>query len=232
MTEILGPVTGPRAVRSFVRREGRLTPAQSDALERLWPRYGLEPQRRVLDLDATFGRAAPRVLEIGFGTGEHLLSRAAAEPQHDFIGIEVHRPGVGRLLREAEIAGLENLRVSMTDAVEVLREALPPAAVDELVLYFPDPWPKKRHHKRRIVQPAFAALAAQVLKPGGLWRLATDWADYAEQMREVLDATAEFVTLADAGGYVARPDSRPPTRFERRGERLGHAVFDLAYRRR
>jgi len=228
------PVADPglRSVRSFVRREGRLTPAQADALERLWPRYGIDAQSVPLDLDSVFGRNASRVLEVGFGAGEHLLARAIAEPQHDFIGIEVHRPGVGRLLREAEAAGLDNLRVSTTDAVEVLREALPPASVDELVLYFPDPWPKKRHHKRRIVQPPFVALVARVLRPGGLWRLATDWADYAQQMREVLDAAPGFVSLADAGGFVTRPDSRPPTRFERRGERLGHAVFDLAYRRR
>lgn len=220
-----------RAVRSFVRREGRLTPAQADALARLWPRYGIEPPAVPLDLDTVFGRSAARVLEIGFGAGEHLLARAMAEPQRDFIGVEVHRPGVGRLLREAEIAGLGNLRIAVADAVEVLRDWLLPATLDELVLYFPDPWPKKRHHKRRLVQPAFARLAARVLKPGGLWRLATDWADYAQHMREVLDVAPEFESLADgATGYVARPDSRPPTRFEQRGERLGHAVFDLAYR--
>lgn len=222
-----------RHVRSFVRREGRLTPAQADALDRLWPRYGIEPPAAPLALDALFSRSAPRMLEIGFGAGEHLLARAAAEPQHDFIGIEVHRPGVGRLLREAEIAGLDNLRVAVSDAVEVLRDWLLPASLDELVLYFPDPWPKKRHHKRRLVQPEFSRLAARVLKPGGLWRLATDWADYAQHMREVLDAAPEFESLGEGGtGYVTRPGSRPPTRFERRGERLGHAVFDLAYRRR
>lgn len=220
-----------RHIRSFVRREGRLTPAQFDALERLWPRYGIELPSAPLELDTLFGRRAPRVLEIGFGAGEHLLARAAAEPQHDFIGIEVHRPGVGRLLREAENAGLGNLRVAAADAVEVLRDGVPAAALDELVLYFPDPWSKKRHHKRRLVQPEFAALAARVLKPGGVWRLATDWADYAEHMRAVLDAAPDFENLAGAAGYVERPGSRPPTRFERRGERLGHAVFDLLYRR-
>lgn len=220
-----------RHIRSFVRREGRLTPAQSGALARLWPRYGLESPSAPLDLDVVFGRAAPRVLEIGFGAGEHLLARAVAEPQQDFIGVEVHRPGVGRLLREAEIADLGNLRIATADAVEVLRDWLLPATLDELVLYFPDPWPKKRHHKRRLVQPEFAALAARVLKPDGVWRLATDWANYAEHMREVLDVTPDFENLAGVDGYVERPDSRPPTRFERRGERLGHAVFDLLYRR-
>ncbi len=224
-----------RHIRSYVRREGRLTPAQSDALERLWPRYGIDapptPSAQPLNLDVVFGRAAPRVLEIGFGSGEHLLARALAEVQRDFIGIEVHRPGVGSLLRQADLARLNNLRIARIDAVEVLRDWLPASSLDELVLYFPDPWSKKRHHKRRLVQPEFAALVARVLKPGGLWRLATDWADYAEHMLAVLDVAPDFENLAGAGTYAARPGSRPPTRFERRGERLGHAVFDLLYRR-
>jgi tRNA (guanine-N(7)-)-methyltransferase (EC 2.1.1.33) len=221
-----------RPIRSFVRREGRLTPAQASALATLLPRYGVPTGDGPLDLDALFGRRAPRVLEIGFGAGEQLLARAAAEPQHDFLGIEVHRPGIGRLLHEAERLDLGNLRVAGEDAVELLRRRLPAASITELLLYFPDPWPKKRHHKRRIVQPEFAALVARALPAGGLWRLATDWADYAAQMREVLDAAPDFVNAGDADGYATRPDSRPPTRFERRGERLGHAVFDLLYRRR
>lgn len=220
-----------RGVRSFVRREGRLTPAQSEALEKYWPLYGIDSCGS-LDLDMLFGRRTSRVLEVGFGSGEHLLARALAEPECDFLGIEVHRPGVGRLLREANAAGVQNLRIVVDDAVEVLRDQMPPAAIDELVLYFPDPWPKKRHHKRRLVQSGFVQLVARILKAGGLWRLATDWPDYAFSIRSLLDGSPEFDNEAGTLGYVERPSSRPMTRFERRGERLGHSVFDLAYRRR
>ncbi|MDE2149857.1 MAG: tRNA (guanosine(46)-N7)-methyltransferase TrmB [Gammaproteobacteria bacterium] len=222
-----------RAVRSFVRRDGRTTPAQARALARLWPRYGIDPPAAPpLDLDAVFGRRAPRVCEIGFGNGEHLRLRAAAQPEQDFLGVEVHRPGAGRLLRELEAAGLANVRVACHDAVEVLGEWLAPESLDELILYFPDPWPKKRHHKRRLVQPGFARLAATRLKLDGAWRLATDWADYARQMREALDAEPLLMNLGGADGCCQRPPTRLPTRFEQRGQRLGHAVFDLTYRRR
>lgn len=226
------PQLGARPIRSYVRREGRLTPAQADALERLWPRYGIQPPTGRLALDALFGRSARRVLEIGFGNGENLLARAAAAPQDDFIGIEVHRPGVGYLLRGLEQQGLSNVRVACHDAVELLQNGLAPATLDELLLYFPDPWPKKRHHKRRIVQPAFAALVAVRLKPGGLWRLATDWAAYAEHIAEVMAAAPAFENLAVDGGPVERPAHRPMTRFEKRGERRGHAVADFCFRRR
>lgn len=220
-----------REIRSFVRREGRMTDSQKRALDELWPRYGLAPPAAPLRLAQAFGREAPVVLEIGFGNGEHLLARAAAEPARDFVGVEVHRPGVGRVLNRAQAAGIGNLRVACHDAVEVLRDWLPARALAEIVVYFPDPWPKKRHHKRRLVQPAFAQLAASRLAPGGLLKLATDWADYARHMREVLDAEPALQNAAGAAGFVPRPDERPPTRFELRGQRLGHEVFDLVYRR-
>ncbi|MES2683615.1 MAG: tRNA (guanosine(46)-N7)-methyltransferase TrmB [Pseudomonadota bacterium] len=217
-----------REIRSFVRREGRITSSQQEALDTLWPRYGMDaPASGKHDLVALFGRKAPVVFEIGFGAGDALLFRAERAPEQNFIGVEVHRPGVGRVLNRAEKLGLDNLRVVCHDAVEVLRDWLAPESLDELILEFPDPWHKSRHHKRRIVQPAFAALAASRLKPGGLFRLATDWVPYAEHMREVLDVAPDF-----SGGEVERPESRPITRFEARGERLGHVNTDLLYRRR
>lgn len=219
------------SVRSYVCRDGRLTRAQSDALNRLWSRYGLATAG-LLDFDALFGRRSERILEVGFGDGEHLLARARSEPQSDFIGIDVYRPGAGRLLREAEMANLSNLRVLIGDAVYALRHQMPEAFLDEAVLYFPDPWPKKRHHKRRLVQPDFVQLIARALKPGGVWRLATDWADYALSIREILNSTPEFKSLGGPDGCVERPSTRPLTRFERRGKRLGHTVFDFAYLRR
>ena len=179
-----------------------------------------------MDLAALLGRDAPRVLEIGFGNGDHLLARAQAEPEKNFLGVEVHRPGAGRVLNRAAAADLRNLRVACHDAVEVLRDWLPERSLAEILVYFPDPWPKKRHHKRRLVSPAFAALAASRLTPGGVLKLATDWAHYAEQMRAVLDAEPLL-----AGGSVPRPADRPLTRFETRGMKLGHEVFDLVYRR-
>lgn len=223
-----------RAIRSFVLRQGRLTPGQQRALDQHWPRYGLDwpPPTRPLDFDQVFGRRAPRVLEIGFGNGEVLLAGALAEPQRDFIGIEVHRPGVGRLLREASAAGVTNLRVFNADAVEVLREGIAAAALDEVRIYFPDPWHKKRHHKRRLIQPGFVALLAGRLRPGGLVHLATDWQDYAEQMLAVMQASPDFDNLAADAGFSPRPQWRPPSHFERRGQRLGHGVWDLLYRRR
>ncbi|MBU6379603.1 MAG: tRNA (guanosine(46)-N7)-methyltransferase TrmB, partial [Gammaproteobacteria bacterium] len=183
----------PRRIRSFVLRAGRITAAQQRALETLWPRYGLEPplpSAAPLDLDAVFGRHAPRSLEIGFGNGDNLLALAAAHPERDFIGVEVHRAGVGHLLLCAEAAGLDNLRVICHDAVEVLEQAIAPAALDEVLILFPDPWHKKRHHKRRLVQPAFVALLASRLAPGGRLQLATDWEPYAQQMLEVVGASA------------------------------------------
>jgi len=198
----------------------------------LWPLWGVEFSPAPLDLDALFGRRASRVLEIGIGDGETLLALAAAHPGRDYLGIEVHRPGVGHCLLGIESRGLANVRLSSHDAVEVLEQQVPDASLDEALLYFPDPWPKKRHHKRRIVQPAFVELLARKLKPGGTFRLATDWAPYAEHMLEVLRASPSFTNASPNGDYVPRPDSRPQTKFERRGERLGHEVFDLAFTRK
>jgi tRNA (guanine-N7-)-methyltransferase len=219
-------------IRSFVRRGGRVTEAQRRALAELWPRFGVEYAPGLLDLDALFGRQAPRALEIGFGNGETLVELAARRPEADFIGIEVHPPGIGRCLLGIEAAALTNVRVIAHDAVEVLTQMIPDASLDEVLLYFPDPWPKKRHHKRRIVQPEFATLVARKLVPGGAWRLATDWAPYAQHMLEVLTAAPGFVNAAGAGGFVPRPESRPETKFERRGQRLGHEVFDLEFRKK
>jgi tRNA (guanine-N7-)-methyltransferase len=222
-----------RPIRSFVMRTGRMTTGQARALEDLWPRYGVEYSPATLSLDQVFGRHAPRTLEIGFGNGEHLASLATAHPERDYFGIEVHRPGVGHLLMLAEKNGLTNLRVSTHDAVEVLRDQVPPGSLDEVLLLFPDPWHKKRHHKRRLVQPPFVELVASRLASGGVFKLATDWENYAQQMLEVLSsAHALFENLSPTGDWMPRPDERAPTRFEKRGARLGHGVWDLAFRRR
>ena len=215
-------------MRSFVRREGRLTRGQARALERLWPAYGVVPEG-VLELDALFGRRAPRVLDIGFGDGEALVEMAAGDPQRDYLGAEVYRPGVGHCLLCAEAAELANLRVTPLDAVALLREHLPPASLDEVLILFPDPWPKKRHHKRRIVQPAVLDLLAGRLRGGGVLHLATDRADYAAWMLETLEADPRFTNLAGAGRFLPPPAPRPETKFERRGRELGHEVFDLRY---
>jgi len=226
------PMAPHRTIRSFVQRAGRITRAQERALVELWPRFGIEATATPVDLDAVFGRSAARVLEIGIGDGETLLAVAALHPERDFLGVEVHRPGLGHCLLGIESGGLTNVRLIAHDAVEVLERQLPDASLDEVLLYFPDPWPKKRHHKRRIVQPAFAELLATRLKPGGSFRLATDWAPYAEHMLEVLRASPSFSNASATGDYVPRPTSRPLTKFERRGERLGHEVFDLEFRRK
>ena len=220
-----------RAIRSFVVRAGRMTVAQERAWTELWPRYGIETGATPLDLAAVFGRAAPRTLEIGFGNGESLVALAAARPDRDYLGIEVHRPGVGHLLLRAEELGLANVRAICRDAVEVLQQCVAPGTLDEVLLYFPDPWPKKRHHKRRIVQPDFVSLVASRLRPGGTFRMATDWQPYAAHMLEVASSCEALRNESPDGGFVPRPDSRPVTRFERRGHRLGHGVWDLAFRR-
>ena len=219
-----------RSIRSFVARAGRMTVAQERAWRDLWPRYGLEGTDETLDLDAVFGRTAARTLEIGFGNGESLVALAQAHPDRDFLGIEVHRPGVGHLMLRAESLGLGNIRVACRDAVEVLSRQLRDASLEAVLLYFPDPWPKKRHHKRRILQPAFVELVASRLKSGGRFRLATDWQNYAEQMLAVAGGCALLENEFDAG-YAPRPDSRPLTRFETRGQRLGHEVWDLCFRK-
>lgn len=233
MSEANQPIpAGRRPVRSFVLRQGRLTPAQARALAQHGDRYLLAlpaDNEPALDLDAVFDRRAPRVLEIGFGNGDALLATASAEPDKDFIGIEVHGPGVGRLLKNAAEAGTGNLRVVQHDAVEVLEHALPPASLDEIRVFFPDPWPKKKHHKRRLIQPGFVALLHSRLRPGGRLHLATDWPPYAEHMLAVLSAAPGLRNLAGNGGFVPRPESRPLTHFEQRGLKLGHPVFDLLF---
>lgn len=218
-----------RGVRSFVIRAGRATAAQQRALDQLWPKYGIAFERKPLDFTATFDRTAPIMLEIGFGAGEALLAFAQSHPQLDCVGIEVHPPGVGHLLLGLEQAQLANVRVIMHDAVEVLEQQIAPASISLIHVFFPDPWPKKRHHKRRLIQPPFVALLARALRPDGVLRLATDWEPYAHHMREVIDASPEFENRAGKAGFVARPDDRPLTRFERRGQRLGHEVWDLEY---
>jgi tRNA (guanine-N7-)-methyltransferase len=221
----------PRAIRSFVTRSGRITVAQERALEELWPKYGLELGAGALALERIFGRRAPCIVEIGFGNGENLLSLASARPENDFLGIEVHRPGIGRLLLKLDELGLTNVRVIGHDAVEVFERHLAPASLDEVLILFPDPWPKKRHHKRRLVQGPFVATLADRLKPGAKLRLATDWEPYALEMLSTLAAEPRLSNLSPGGGFAPRPPARPATRFERRGEQLGHRVWDLAFSR-
>lgn len=237
MTDVFTPEFDPetgrplRQVRSFVLREGRLTRGQERALETQWPRFGIEYQAVDVAPATLFGREAPLVVEIGYGMGASLLAMAQAEPEKDFLGIEVHLPGVGALLLGVEETGLTNLRTLRHDAVEVLQHMLPDGCIDRLQLYFPDPWHKKRHHKRRIVQPDFVALLARKMKPGGLVHFATDWVPYAEWMLEILQAEPALANLSADGAFVARPAWRPHTKFEARGERLGHGVRDLLFRR-
>ncbi len=219
-----------RRIRSFVRREGRLTPGQQKALDELWPRFGLSVTGK-LDPVQAFERHAPLTLEIGFGNGGSLAAMAAAEPQSDFIGIEVHRPGVGHLLIELDERALDNVRIYCHDAVEVLDRCIPDGCLDRVLLFFPDPWPKRKHHKRRIVQPGFVERVARKLKTGGRFHMATDWEPYARHMLAVMQTATDFVNCNPAGKYSERPEYRPVTRFERRGQRLGHGVWDLVFRR-
>ncbi len=221
-----------RRIRSFVLRAGRTTAAQERALTELWPAYGIDLQSAPLDLAAVFGREAPRCMEIGFGAGEVIGALAQTQPHIDYLGIEVHRAGVGRLLLCAERCALKNLRVVCSDAVDVLRDHIADASFDEVLVFFPDPWHKKRHHKRRLIEASFVSLVAAKLRGGGTLRLATDWQAYAEQMLAVCNADPALQSLSPDLTYVPRPEFRPPTRFERRGERLGHGVWDLAYAKR
>jgi tRNA (guanine-N7-)-methyltransferase len=221
----------PRSIRSFVTRAGRITEAQQRALAQLWPKYGIEFAPETLEPLALYGRDAPRILEIGFGNGENLAALARAHPEQDFLGIEVHRPGLGRLLRTLESQQLTNVRLIGHDAVEVLAQQIASQWLQEILIFFPDPWPKKRHHKRRLLQGAFVQQLAERLAPGGVLRIATDWQPYALEMLATLAAVAQLQNLAADGTFVARPAERQPTRFERRGARLGHQVYDLAFRR-
>ena len=221
----------PRSIRSFVTRSGRITEAQQRALAQLWPKYGIEFASAPLVASALYGRDAPRTLEIGFGNGENLAALAQAHPERDFLGVEVHRPGVGRLLHGLESQQLTNVRLICHDAVEVLAQQIPAQWLQEILVFFPDPWPKKRHHKRRLIQGAFAELLAERLAPGGVLRIATDWQPYALEMLTTLECVVQLHHLAANGGFVPRPAERQPTRFEQRGTRLGHQVWDLAFRR-
>ncbi|MFE8033580.1 tRNA (guanosine(46)-N7)-methyltransferase TrmB [Thiohalocapsa marina] len=223
-----------RPVRSFVLREGRLTTGQARAFSELWPRFGVDRRpEQPLDLPALFGNGNPCVLEIGFGNGESLAKMAQSQPGRNFLGLEVHRPGVGHLLLEIERRELDNLRVMRADALELLRDGLAPGSLAAVQLFFPDPWPKKRHHKRRIVQPAFLRLVARALASGGTFHAATDWEPYAEHMLATLEAADTlFRNAAGRGRFSPRPPERPQTKFERRGEGLGHRVHDLIYIRR
>ncbi|MCE5234229.1 MAG: tRNA (guanosine(46)-N7)-methyltransferase TrmB [Mizugakiibacter sp.] len=225
------PEIHARRIRSFVLREGRITPAQQRAFDAHWARYGLDYAGAPRDFDAVFGRHAPRVLEIGFGNGEALAWAAAHDPARDFIGIEVHGPGVGRLMNTLAAQGSDNVRIYKHDAVEVLEHEIAPRALAEVRIWFPDPWPKKRHHKRRLIQPGFVALLASRVAPGGLLHLATDWADYAAHMQEVLETAPGWRNRLGTGRYAERPAWRIETHFERRGVRLGHGVWDLLYER-
>jgi len=220
-----------RKVRSFMRREGRLTEGQRRGLEEQWSTCGIEPGDAMLDLDAEFGRSASRILEIGFGMGESLAAMALAHPENDYLGIEVYRPGVGSLLRQVGENQSTNVRVISEDAVVVLAKMIPDGSLDRLQLFFPDPWHKKRHHKRRIVQPDFVALIYQKLKPGGVFHMATDWEAYAQHMMAVMSDAAGYENCVAIGEYAPRPELRPLTKFEQRGHRLGHGVWDLLFER-
>jgi len=216
-----------RPIRSFVLRQGRISNAQRRALADLLPVYGVPFSPAALDLDRVFGRAAPRILEIGFGMGETTATIAQQHPEKDFLGVEVHTPGVGSLLKRVAELHLKNVRVIQHDAVEVLRHMIPPAALDGVHIFFPDPWPKKRHHKRRLIQPPFLALLASRMKREATVHACTDWEDYAQQMLEVL--SAEPLLENTVSGYADRPHTRPQTKFERRGLELGHRVWDLVF---
>ena len=218
-----------RRIRSFVRREGRMTTGQKKAFDTLWSVYGLDPGETLADIHAPFGRQAPVVLEIGFGMGGSLAQQAAEQPHIDFIGIEVHRPGVGHLLSLIGAQALTNVRLYCADAVEVLNHCIPNESLSGVQVFFPDPWPKKRHHKRRLIQTPFVQLLAAKLQARGTLHLATDWENYAEHMLQVMNSCAEYANTSTDGLFVKRPASRPLTKFESRGQRLGHGVWDLVF---
>ncbi|AIR06012.1 MULTISPECIES: tRNA (guanosine(46)-N7)-methyltransferase TrmB [Cedecea] len=220
-----------RRIRSFVRRQGRLTKGQQHALDNYWPVMGVEFQAEPADFSEIFGREAPVTLEIGFGMGTSLVAMAQTNPQHNYLGIEVHSPGVGACLSTAHEAGVENLRVMCHDAVEVLENMIPDNSLNMVQLFFPDPWHKARHNKRRIVQVPFADLVKRKLKLGGVFHMATDWEPYAEHMLEVMSSIEGYKNQSESHDYVPRPDSRPVTKFEQRGHRLGHGVWDLMFER-
>ncbi|MEX0959651.1 MAG: tRNA (guanosine(46)-N7)-methyltransferase TrmB [Burkholderiales bacterium] len=218
-----------RPIRSFVLRQGRISNAQQRAIETLLPHWGIPFRPEAIDLNTVFGREAPKILEIGFGMGETTAAFAAAHPEIDLLGVEVHTPGVGSLLKQVAELGITNLRVIQHDAVEVVRHMIPPASLRGVHVFFPDPWPKKRHHKRRLLQPPFVSKLVDRLQPGGYIHVATDWQDYAEQVLEVLRAEPLLENTVQA--FAPRPAHRPMTRFEQRGLRLGHGVWDIVFLR-
>jgi tRNA (guanine-N7-)-methyltransferase len=233
MSEEITPIL--RRIRSFVKREGRLTIGQERALDELFPVYGLVLQNSPLNLDDVFTRSSTisttRILEIGFGNGTSLAAMAASNPEHDYIGIEVHSPGVGNLLQQIESQELKNIRVMNDDAVEVLKTTIPDASLDAVYLFFADPWHKTRHHKRRIVQEEFVQLLRKKLKVGGVFHMATDWQPYARHMMWVMSVAEGYENIAGQDQYFPRPDYRPLTKFEQRGQRLGHGVWDLIFKK-
>ena len=222
-------MTGHPPIRSYVLRQGRFSPGQQRAYAQLLPRFGIAYEPKPIDFAQAFGRRAPVVVEVGFGMGETTARIAAENPATDYLAIEVHVPGVGSLLRQVGEAGLANVRVVRHDAVEVMRDMVPPDSLAAIHVFFPDPWPKKRHHKRRLLQPDFAALAASRLAPGGVLHVATDWREYAEHVLSVLSATPGLANTAE--GFAPRPATRPETKFERRGLKLGHGVWDIVFKR-
>ncbi len=216
--------------RSYVKRAGRITRAQTRALDELWPEYGLAPDQP-LALEKAFGRSAPCLVEIGFGMGNSLAELAVQQPQHDFIGIEVHEAGIGRLMSILAERSIDNVRILRGDAALLLKECFEIASLAAVLLYFPDPWPKKRHHKRRLVQPGFVELVAEKLISGGQFRLATDWSEYAQQMLEVIESQVQLTNIAGPGQFMPVQSARSNTKFELRGQRLGHEIFDLCFER-
>jgi len=220
-----------KSIRSYVVRAGRMTEAQRKAFEVSWPVYGLKLADGAINTDVIFGRTGQKVLEIGFGMGTSLIEMAVASPNTDFIGVEVHPPGVGTLMNSARIEDLSNLRVYLADANDVLEECFATQSIDRLQLYFPDPWHKKKHNKRRIVKSTFVQQVRAKLRSGGILHMATDWQHYAEQMMETLSEAEGFENCAGAGQYSERPSYRPITKFEKRGEKLGHGVWDLVFKK-
>jgi tRNA (guanine-N7-)-methyltransferase len=219
-----------RPIRSYVLRQGRVSAAQQRAYDTLLPKWGIPFSPRVIDLDQVFGRNAPKFLEIGFGMGETTAFIASQHPENDYLGIEVHTPGVGSLLKTIGALGLANVRIIQHDAVDVLHDMIAPSTFAGVHIFFPDPWPKKRHHKRRLIQAAFVPLLAERMRAGAYLHVATDWQDYAEQILAVLSGEPRLEN--SVAGFAPRPDYRPPTKFENRGLKLGHGVWDIVFRRR
>lgn len=219
-----------RPIRSFVKREGKLTKGQINAIEQLWSSHGVDLNDELLDLATLFGRAAPTVLEIGFGNGLSLADMAETYPETNFFGVEVHKPGVGSLLVQVKKRELHNVRVSQDDAVQVLNQQISDASLDRVQIFFPDPWHKKRHHKRRLIQTDFVAALVKKLKPEGVIHVATDWENYAEHILEVLQANSDLANTVE-NDYAPKPDYRPDTKYENRGIRLGHGVWDLLFKK-